>query len=138
MLRLIIGRAIRVAVLAAAVPTLVLSQAGRIVGTVTDGAGKPLVGAQILVSATGLSAESGDDGRFAISGVPGGKYDLKAYHIGHRAKTVTGIVVIAGKDATVAVSKLWFPATTPVLLDAFDVVVPVALVPVEVVVPAPP
>ena len=104
MFRSIIARALRITVLVAAVPAFVLAQTGRIVGTVTDGAKKPLVGAQVLLSAAGLSAETGDDGHFMISGVTAGKYDLKVYHIGHRAKTVTGVEVGGGKEASVSVS----------------------------------
>ena len=95
----LIGRLARVVALVAAIPALALAQNGRISGTVTDGAKAPVVGAQVIVTGVGLSAETGADGKYSI-GVSSGKYDIKIYRIGYKAKTVSGISVAAGQSVT--------------------------------------
>ena len=95
----LIGRLARVVALVAAIPALALAQNGRISGTVTDGAKAPVVGAQVIVTGVGLSAETGADGKYSI-GVSSGKYDIKIYRIGYKAKTISGINVSAGQSVT--------------------------------------
>ncbi len=87
----------------AALPVLASAQAGRIVGTVTASGAGPLVGAQVLVSAIGLSARTGEGGRFIISGVPAGIYVLNVVQLGHRPASLAGVNVTAGGEASVSV-----------------------------------
>ena len=80
------------------------AQTGRIAGTVTGAGSMPLVGAHVLLGAAGLSAESGDSGRFTMRSVPAGKHDLRVYAVGYKPQNVTGIAVGAGQEATIAVT----------------------------------
>ena len=57
-----------------------------------------------LVSAVGLSAESGADGKYTVTGVPAGTYQVRVYRLGFKAKTMTGVTVTAGQSASLAVS----------------------------------
>lgn len=83
-------------------PALTAQQAdaasrGRITGRVLDpqGAGMSDVGIQVV--GTTLGAMSGVDGRFTLASVPAGTVTLLARRIGFASKTVTGIVVVAGR-----------------------------------------
>jgi len=104
MFRTILARAIRGAAILAAIPALAFAQTGRISGTVTDGSKNPVAGAQVLVSAVGLSAESGTDGRYTVTGVPAGTYQVRVYRLGFKAKTMTDVTVTAGQSASLAIS----------------------------------
>jgi iron complex outermembrane receptor protein len=104
MFRTILARAIRGAAILAAIPALALAQTGRISGTVTDGSKNPVAGAQVLVSAVGLSAESGADGKYTVTGVPAGTYQIQVYRLGFKAKTMTGVTVTAGQSASLPIS----------------------------------
>ena len=73
--------------------------AGRIVGRVVDattGAGIAEAGVQVV--GTTLGARSGVDGRFTLSAVPAGTVTLQARRLGYASKTVTGLVLEAGKS----------------------------------------
>ena len=74
---------------------------GRIVGRVTDAQGAGVSGAQIIVSPTGVSAISSEDGRFVARSVPSGTASVRAYRFGYRPRTVDGVAVTAGQDVTV-------------------------------------
>ena len=104
MFRTILTRALRGAVVFAAIPALAFAQTGRISGTVTDAAKNPVAGAQVLVTAASLSAESGADGKFTVTGVPAGTYAVRVYRLGFKAKTMTGVTVAAGQSASLSVS----------------------------------
>lgn len=86
-----------------AVPTVAFTQAGRISGAITDGTA-PVVGAQVLIGALGLAAQSGDSGKFTIKGVPAGSYALRVYRLGFKPSNSPGVTVTAGADAHVAIS----------------------------------
>ena len=61
------------ALLVVALPVVAQAQKGRIVGAITDSSKKqPIAGAQIIVSPSGLSAETGTDGKIMLQGVPAG------------------------------------------------------------------
>ena len=100
----ILSRARFSAALLALIPALALSQSGRITGTVTDASKQPVAGAQVIVSAAALSAESGADGRYTVTGVPAGTYVVQVYRLGFKAATFTGVTVAAGQVATLAVT----------------------------------
>jgi iron complex outermembrane receptor protein len=86
-------------------------QAGRIVGTVTDENRQAVPGAQVNLVGTRLGALTGPDGRFRITGVPAGTYDVRVQRIGQRIRTVPGIAVRGGEDVTVDVALEGAPAT---------------------------
>ncbi len=90
------------AVLLVAVPALVQAQKGRIVGTVSDSSKGPVVGAQVIVSPTGLSAVTSADGKVIVPGVPAGSYEVRAYRLGYKAAAAR-VLVTAGEDANVAI-----------------------------------
>ncbi len=72
---------------------------GRIVGRVIDAAnGQGVVGAGVQVVGTTIGALSGVDGRFAIVAVPAGTVTLQVRFIGYSPKTITGILLEAGKS----------------------------------------
>jgi outer membrane receptor for ferrienterochelin and colicins len=102
--RSILSRVTRGAAILAALPALALAQTGRISGTVTDASKNPVAGAQVLISPAGLSAESGSDGKYTVTGIPAGTYQLKVYRLGFKAHTATGIVVTAGQTTNHAIS----------------------------------
>jgi outer membrane receptor protein involved in Fe transport len=71
---------------------------GSIVGRIVDAStGQGIVGAGVLVEGTTIGAPSGVDGRFTVNGVPAGTVSILAKRIGFSPKTVTGIVIAAGK-----------------------------------------
>ncbi len=71
---------------------------GRIVGRVIDAAsGQGVVGAGVQVVGTTIGAQSGVDGRYAISAVPAGTVTLQVRFIGYAQKTITGILLESGK-----------------------------------------
>ena len=90
------------ALLTVAAPSLVSAQTGRIIGTVTDSAARPIAGAQITVVGTALRSNTDDAGRFSIGGVAAGTYNIRAQRLGQRAVLTSGIVVRANEDAKVS------------------------------------
>src|SRR5690242_21265256 len=86
-----------------AMPAIAQAQKGRIVGAVTDSTKKPLAGAQVIVSPSGLSTETGTDGKVMLQGVPAGSYEVRVYRMGYKATTIR-VLVRAGQDATVAIA----------------------------------
>ncbi len=80
-------------------PSLPAQGTGRIVGRIIDESnGSGLTDVQIQVVGTTLFTVSGVDGRYSIPNVPEGSVSLLARRIGVSPKTVTGILVIAGKS----------------------------------------
>ncbi|MEO8192751.1 MAG: TonB-dependent receptor [Gemmatimonadales bacterium] len=98
--------------LAFAVPSQASAQTGRVAGTVTDSARAALPGTQVSVVGTRFSGVSDVSGRYSISGVPVGVYDLRVQRIGQRAQTITGVAVKAGEETQANVSL----ATVPLAL----------------------
>lgn len=86
----------RVLAFFALIPSVLLAQTGRIAGVVTDAQGVPLRGAQVVLSAPGLAAESGQDGRFAISNVPVGRHRVRVLRLGYAS---SGDSVVDVRDA---------------------------------------
>ena len=82
-------------------PVVALAQAGRISGTVTDSSKAPLNGAQIVVVGTRHGSLTDAAGRFTITGVDAGTYELRVQRLGERAKSVTGVVVTSGQETRV-------------------------------------
>jgi len=71
---------------------------GRIIGRVLDattGQGLTDVGVQIV--GTTLGASSGVDGRYAVANIPAGTVTIQVRRLGYTPKTVTGIMLGAGR-----------------------------------------
>src|SRR6266508_3313866 len=73
---------------------------GQIQGMVTAEAGQPLAGATVTVVGAGLTATSGADGRYTISAVSAGTYQVRAKLIGYAQITQP---VTLGADAVATV-----------------------------------
>ena len=76
--------------------------AGRITGTVTDGAtGKPVSYASVAVlDAAGKPVNggvAGDDGKFVLAGIPVGSYAVQVSFLGYQSVTRAGVAVAAGE-----------------------------------------
>ncbi|HTI64643.1 MAG TPA: TonB-dependent receptor [Gemmatimonadaceae bacterium] len=78
------------------------AQTGRISGTVTDSAKIAVAGAQIAVVGTPFRGISNDAGRFTITDVPAGSYELRAQRLGARPVTQSGVVVRPNAETTVS------------------------------------
>src|SRR5688572_22092325 len=85
-------------------PATALAQAGRITGVVSDSAKAPMAGAQISVVGTRHGALTDAGGRFTISGVDAGTYEVRAQRMGERMQSISGVVVRAGEDTRVDVT----------------------------------
>ena len=71
---------------------------GRITGRVLDAkTGAGLTDAGVQVVGTTLGTMSGVDGRFTLAAVPAGTVTLQVRRIGYQPKTITGIVLAAGR-----------------------------------------
>jgi len=100
-------RFVRAMMLVALVPAGLAAQSasfGRISGTVTDSTKAPLVGAQVGVVGTRLGAVTDVAGKFTITGVNAGTYEVRVQRIGERMESVTGVVVRPGEDTRVEVT----------------------------------
>ncbi len=64
------------------------AQSSIIAGVVVDSAGLPVSGAEVLVSAIGASAISGDRGEFRVSAPPSGSVVIRARRLGFRPDSV--------------------------------------------------
>lgn len=78
------------------VPGLAAAQ-GIVSGRVTDQAnGNPLVGARVIVVGTSLTASTNAEGRYRITGVPAGTFQVRASQIGFASGTKPGTVADQG------------------------------------------
>lgn len=90
---------------------------GRIVGRVIDAAsGQGLTDVGVQVVGTTLGAMSGVDGRYSLPSVPAGTVTIQFRRIGFTPKTVTGIILDAGKtleqNVTLATAAITLAAQT--------------------------
>ena len=84
----------------AALPAAALAQDGSISGQVVDQTTRnPVPDAQVSVVGTARGAQTDSQGRFTISGVPAGTYDLRVRRVGY-APTVQRVSVSTGGSAT--------------------------------------
>lgn len=93
----------------ATLPSAAVAQAptGRIVGRVIDaGSGEGIADAAVQVVGTTLGTASGVGGRFTLSAVPAGTVTLHVRRIGYAPKTVTGVLLGAGKTVERDISML--------------------------------
>ncbi len=87
------------AVAMAAAPPPAEAQQGTITGVVTNQAGAPVPGVQVLVVGTQRGVLSAADGRYVLAGVPAGERQVRAVSLGYRAETRT-VQVAAGQTVT--------------------------------------
>lgn len=81
---------------------LLAQNTGTIAGTVIDGdLGETLIGANVVIAGTLNGSTTDIDGKYAISGIAPGTYDLKFSYIGYNTATVTGVEVVAGETTTI-------------------------------------
>jgi TonB family protein len=85
-----------------AAPQVLLGQAASIVGTVRDGSGAAVLGAEVLVEGSALHAHTDVLGRYRIAGVPGGAARIVVRRLGYRLEAVT-VAVVAGRENEVNV-----------------------------------
>lgn len=78
------------------------AQTGTFVGTVTEAdSGEPLPGANVVIVGTTIGDVTDVDGRYVISGVAPGAYDVRASFIGYRAEVREQVPVAAGDTTAV-------------------------------------
>ncbi len=71
-----------------------LAQTGKIAGTVVDAqTGEAVIGCNIIVEGTSMGAAADINGKYQITNVPVGKYNLVFSSIGYAKKTVTGVII---------------------------------------------
>ena len=83
-------------------PVAAAVERGILTGTITDTAGRPLAGADIIVVGTSQRARSREDGRFAVAGIPAGDVEVVFRKLGYEATDFT-LHVVAQTTVSVAV-----------------------------------
>jgi TonB-dependent receptor len=87
-----------IVVLAFVSPCLAQQSAGSVSGVVSDAStGSPLVGANVVLDGASFVASTDRSGRFLLSGVPAGRYDLLAIYLGHKTERSTITVIAASR-----------------------------------------
>lgn len=69
---------------------------GKIVGTVKDQDGQPLVGCSIYIENLMIGDASDKDGNYIILNIPPGTYNIKAQMLGYNTKIIEGVKVQSG------------------------------------------
>src|SRR4051812_20253277 len=77
------------ALIATAASTQAQVQRGAIRGTVNDSAGRPIVGALVMVKNTDLRTTTGADGHYVLSGVWPGETKVLAQRVGFQVQSTT-------------------------------------------------
>ena len=75
-------------------------EAGTVEGTVVDGSGQPLPGAQVAVAGTQRGSVTDADGTYQIQGVPTGQQTLRAQFVGYKPQSRT-VTIQAGETRTI-------------------------------------
>src|SRR5213075_531554 len=89
----------------------VQAQQGTVAGQVTDKCNQqPVAGAAVLVVGTSLQARTSREGRYSITNVPPGTYEVQVRFIGYATATQP-VTVTAGQSATLDVALT--PAAVP-------------------------
>ncbi|GIV37003.1 MAG: collagen-binding protein [Cyclobacteriaceae bacterium] len=80
------------------------SAQGSIAGTVKDAAtGEPVIGANVMLQGTQTGTSTDIDGKFLISSVPAGTYNLQVSYITYKTHLVENVKVENGKRITIEV-----------------------------------
>lgn len=80
---------------------LFAGETGKIAGKVTDKAGVPLPGTNVVIEGTTLGAATDLQGEFFIVNVPPGKYNIRASFLGYTAQLKTDVMVWVDKTVRV-------------------------------------
>jgi TonB-dependent receptor len=81
------------------------SAPGRISGRILEAStGRPLAGASVVIVGTSNGAQAREDGRFTIAPVPAGTVSLLVRRLGFQPKTITDVIVSAGRTTEQSVS----------------------------------
>src|SRR5882762_3787331 len=91
--------------------------AGKIEGTVSDPAGQPVNGAQVLVIGTSFGTVTDTKGYYFINNIPAATYNIRAQYIGMQPAEVQNVRVLAGQTMTVK-----FTLSTAVQIGGIQVV----------------
>ena len=95
--KLLRARTMMLALLPAVIPLEMFQGTGAIAGRVTDEAGAPIQGAQVVVIGTSLSAITDARGGYRLEKVPEGTRAVRASHVGHSRAEAPSVIVVAGK-----------------------------------------
>ena len=74
---------------------------GKITGIVTDAAGIPMPGVNIMIVGTNMGAATDVEGYYAILNIQPGSYSVKASFIGSKAETITDVRVFIDRTTNV-------------------------------------
>ncbi len=74
---------------------------GVIEGRVTDDGGEPVAGAKVEVVGTAYATVTDDNGRYRLTGVPAGDYQLNSYTTGYYQLAPADVTVTAGKTVEI-------------------------------------
>ena len=96
--------ALQVAVLVGAPVALAAQVTGSVRGTVTDVAREAVSGAQVAIVGTSFVALAGLDGRYRITGIPAGTYELRVKRIGQQPQSVPRVTIASGAETTADVT----------------------------------
>ena len=83
--------------------TTVLRGTARLVGIVRRPDGHPMSGARVTLWGSGLSATTGADGRFSLSGLPAGTFSAQARAIGYTPAT-TSVDLASNQTASTSIT----------------------------------
>jgi outer membrane receptor protein involved in Fe transport len=72
-------------------------QGGTVAGKVTDEAGAPISGADVMIEGTRRAAQTGGNGEYVIDQVPAGSQTVRVRMIGYRSNTATVSVTEGGR-----------------------------------------
>ncbi|WP_353132153.1 carboxypeptidase-like regulatory domain-containing protein, partial [Pseudopedobacter sp.] len=83
---------------------LIFAQTAKITGKVVDKAnGETLIGLAVGIEGTTKGTLTDVEGRFSLTGLAAGKYNLTFRYLGYQPKTITAVEVKAGQVTTVDV-----------------------------------
>ena len=99
-IRQLLGSAAAILLLAGVVAEPLQAQQGTVAGQVTDKSNQqPVAGASVLIIGTSLQARTSREGRYTITKVPGGRYNMQVRLIGYATATQP-VTVAGGQTAT--------------------------------------
>ena len=98
-IRQLLGSAAAILLLAGVVAEPVQAQRGTVAGQVTDKSNQPVSGASVIIIGTSLQGRTTREGRFTLTNVPAGQYQVQVRLIGYATAT-SPVTVAAGQTAT--------------------------------------
>jgi hypothetical protein len=74
---------------------------GKVEGTVRDGQGAPIAGAQVLIVGSAFASTTNEQGYYFLNSVPAGVMTVRGQYIGYAPSEVRNVRVFAGQTMTV-------------------------------------